>query len=75
MVDRERDHDIAVNAIKEIYQLWQVDANRAQWVGDKPSPKEPYGFDWWPGDFKVAVRIFGPHPDEAGIRRHVGCWR
>ena len=63
MVHRDTGHEIAANAIKEIYQLWQVDANRAQWVGDKPSSTEPYGFDWWPGDFKVAVRIFGPHPE------------
>ena len=63
-MDRKSNDDIAVAAIQQIYQLWQVDVDRALWVGDKPSPfSEPYGFDWWPGDFRVAVRIFGPHPE------------
>ena len=50
MVHPENGHDIAVTAIGEIYRLWQVDADRALWVGDKPSSTESYGFDWWPGD-------------------------
>lgn len=63
MVDPKTGQDIAVGAIQEIYRLWQIDTDRVRWVGDKPSSDEFYGFDWWPGDFKVAVRIFGPHPE------------
>jgi hypothetical protein len=58
--------EIAVSAIKEIYDLWKVDSDRTQWVGDTSSEvilREGYGFDWWPGDFKVRVRIYGPHPE------------
>jgi hypothetical protein len=58
--------EIAVSAIKEMYDLWQVDADRAQWVGDASATcilRDGYGFDWWPGDFKVSVRVFGPHPE------------
>src|ERR1700730_3477290 len=60
------DGGLAVDAIKTIYDTWRVNADRAQWVGD-PSPgglvREGYGFDWWPGDFKVKVRACGPHPE------------
>jgi hypothetical protein len=44
-------------------------------VGDKVSSDEFYGFDWWPGDFKVAVRIFGPHPELSTpvYKLSVGC--
>lgn len=55
--------EMAADAIQEIYQSWMITADRAQWVGEQPSPSEPYGFDWWPGDFKVEVRAFGPHPE------------
>jgi hypothetical protein len=75
VANRKNDQNIAVNAIQEIYRLWQVDAHRMQWVGEKPSLTEPYGFDWWPGDFKVDVRLFGPHPTESKpiYRLSVGC--
>lgn len=56
----------AVDAIKEIHDLWKVQADRVQWVGDPSASSfllEGYGFDWWPGDFKVEVRVFGPHPE------------
>jgi hypothetical protein len=57
---------LAVDAIKTIYDSWRGDADCAQWVGD-PSPggllREGYGFDWWPGDFRVRVRAGGPHPE------------
>lgn len=58
--------DIASRTIQEIHELWQIDPEGAQWIGE-PSLEamrdERYGFDWWPGDFKVAVRIYGPHPE------------
>jgi hypothetical protein len=75
VVDPESGDNIAVDAIQKIYRLWQVDADRARWVGDKPSSTELYGFDWWPGDFKVAVRIFGPHPERSTpiYKLSVGC--
>ena len=75
MVDPKSGHDIAVGAIQEIYRLWQIDTDRVRWVGDKPSSTEVYGFDWWPGDFKVAVRIFGPHPELSTplYKLSVGC--
>jgi hypothetical protein len=60
------DGGLGVDAIKTIYDSWRVNADRAQWVGD-PSVggllREGYGFDWWPGDFKVKVRVSGPHPE------------
>lgn len=57
---------LAVHIVKTIYDLWGVDPDRAQWVGDSSATtllREGYGFDWWPGDFKVGVRIHGPHPE------------
>jgi hypothetical protein len=57
---------IAVDAIRTIYDLWRVDEDRVQWAGD-PSPdgllRQGYGFDWWPGKFKIQVRASGPHPE------------
>ena len=58
--------ELAVGAIKTIYDLWNIDASCMHWVGDtsaKTILSEGYGFDWWPGDFKVAVRVSGPHPE------------
>jgi hypothetical protein len=60
------DGGVAVDAVKTIYDTWRVDADRAQWVGDPSAGgllREGYGFDWWPGDFKVKVRVSGPHPE------------
>ena len=57
---------LALDAIKTIYDLWRVDADRVQWVGDTSAStllREGYGFDWWPGDFKIRVRVNGPHPE------------
>ena len=55
---------LAVDAIKTMHDIWKVDPERVQWVGD-PSAfvHEFYGFDWWPADFKVEVRVYGPHPE------------
>lgn len=59
---------IAVDAIQAIYDFWRVDEDRVQWAGD-PSPdgllRQGYGFDWWPGKFKIEVRASGPHPEIA----------
>jgi hypothetical protein len=60
------DGGLAIDAIKTIYDSWRVNADRAQWVGDPSAAgllREGYGFDWWPGDFKVKVRVVGPHPE------------
>jgi hypothetical protein len=57
---------LAVDAIKTIYDLWMVDSDRSRWVGDASANtllREGYGFDWWPGNFKVEVRVSGPHPE------------
>jgi hypothetical protein len=57
---------LAVDTIKVIYDLCQGDADRIQWKGDTSARTllaEGYGFDWWPGDFKVRVRVNGPHPE------------
>jgi hypothetical protein len=58
---------IPLNAIKTIREIWQVDSNGVlEWVGDTAADtilKFGYGFDWWPGDFKVEVRVSGPHPE------------
>jgi hypothetical protein len=57
---------LAVDAIRTIYDFWRVDADRAQWMGDPSASgllRQGYGFDWWPGDFKIQVRASGPHPD------------
>lgn len=56
---------LAVVAINTIYEMWMVDASRAEWIGDPSAStlrREGYGFDWWPGDFKVEVRAKGPDP-------------
>lgn len=60
------DPEIAVQAIKTVYDLWSVDSDCVEWVGDATPDailNRGYGFDWWPGDFKVAVRVSGPHPE------------
>ena len=60
-------YEFALDIVDEIRGLWHVDPERLRWVGDV-SPKamrtEGYGFDWWPGDFKVSLRVHGPHPDD-----------
>jgi hypothetical protein len=55
---------LAVDAIERIYDQWMVDPDCALWVGD-PSDilREGFGFNWWPGDFKVEVRVNGPDPE------------
>ena len=70
------DQEIAVSAVREIYNLLQIDSDRTQWVGDPSSDailRDGYGFEWWPGDFKVRVRVNGPHPklDKAVYRLSV----
>jgi hypothetical protein len=60
------DPALAVNAIRTIYDLWQVDSDCVEWAGHAAADtifKIGYGFDWWPGDFKVQVRVSGPHPE------------
>src|SRR4051812_18040268 len=57
---------IAGEAIGKIAEIWRLDPHRTEWVGDLSPERlrtEGYGFDWWPGDFKVQVRVHGPHPD------------
>lgn len=57
---------IAVDAIRTIHDLWRIEADRVQWIGEPSAStilREGYGFDWWPGDFKVCVRVHGPHPE------------
>src|ERR1700760_4474225 len=57
---------LPAEVIQAIYDLWGVDANRVQWMGDTSASSllaEGYGFDWWPGNFKVRVRVNGPHPE------------
>ena len=50
-----REAHIGRTAIEEMFHLWQVDEERAEWREDE----EGLGFDWWPGDFTVQVRDFG----------------
>lgn len=60
------DPELAVNAIRTIHDLWKVDSDCVEWIGDTSADtifKFGYGFDWWPGDFKVAIRVHGPHPE------------
>jgi hypothetical protein len=57
---------VAIDAIHAIHDFWRVGADRVQWVGDPSAGgllREGYGFDWWPGNFKIAVRVSGPHPE------------
>src|ERR1700719_3490962 len=55
---------LAVDAIDRIYEQWMVDPDCARWAGDPSGTlREGYGFDWWPGDFKVEVRVDGPGPE------------
>jgi hypothetical protein len=60
--------ELAVDAVNKIYDQWMVDPDCSLWVGDT-SPgtilHEGFGFNWWPGDFKVEVRVTGPHPELA----------
>lgn len=56
----------AIGAIRTIHDFWQVESDCVEWVGDTDPDsifKQSYGFDWWPGDFKVSVRVSGPHPE------------
>ena len=58
--------EIAVRAVQDIYELWQIDPDGAQWVGEASADgvqKVGYGFNWLPGDFQVSVRVHGPHPE------------
>ena len=58
--------DIALRAIQEIHTLWQIDPDGAQWVGNATPEgilRDGYGFEWWPGDFKVTARVYGPNPE------------
>jgi hypothetical protein len=58
--------ELAIGAIRTIYDLWKIDTDCVHWVGDtsaKTILSEGYGFYWWPGDFKVEVRVSGPHPE------------
>jgi hypothetical protein len=53
--------EIAVSAIKEIYDLWKVDTDRTQWVGDTSSDvilREGYGFDALARPNLLAVATF-----------------
>jgi hypothetical protein len=56
--------DFAANAIRELYELWQVEPHQSQLVG-KPNDLygSGFGFDWWPGDFRVQVRVQGGDTD------------
>ena len=54
--------EIAVAAIRETYDVLKIDSDRMEWAGDTSADgifRNGYGFDWWPGDFKVQVRVFG----------------
>lgn len=60
------DTAIAIDAIQTIRDLWRVDEDRSQWVGDPSADgllRRGYGFDWWPGKFRIQVRASGPHPE------------
>jgi hypothetical protein len=60
--------ELAVDAINTIYNMWMADRHCAIWIGDTSASTilhEGFGFNWWPGDFKVAVRVTGPHPEIA----------
>jgi hypothetical protein len=57
---------LAIQAIRHIHDFWEVESHCMEWVGEATADdvfKQGYGFDWWPGDFKVAVRVGGPHPE------------
>ena len=49
------DPELAVYAIRTIHDLWKVDSDCVEWVGDTSADaifKFGYGFDWWPGYFQ-----------------------
>jgi hypothetical protein len=49
--------EFARSGLREIYQLWQVDSDRSKIFGaENDLYLDGFGFDWWPGDFKVQVR-------------------
>ena len=62
-------YELALDVVDRVRQLWKVDNELMCWMGDV-SPRamltEGYGFDWWPGDFKVSLRVHGPHRVDAG---------
>ena len=60
---------IGHTAIEEMFQLWQVDEERAEWTEDE----EGLGFDWWPGDFTVQVRTSGPVATTTRTSRITDC--
>jgi hypothetical protein len=51
---------LGASAVTSIAQVWQIDASRSRSFAD--------GFDWWPGDFRVSVRVSTSRMDEHGPR-------
>jgi hypothetical protein len=55
--------DIGKQAVEQVAAIWQVDPARCIQRED--------GFDWWPGDFRVAVTTHGrndrQNPDSCGL--------
>jgi hypothetical protein len=69
-----KQNELAAQAIGEIRQVWQVDADRMQTVGDPDHLDGPgYGFDWWPGDFKVEVRAQAERDFKVDLRDRPMC--
>lgn len=61
-------YELALDVVDEIRQRWQAEGDRLRWMGDvspKAMQQEGYGFDWWPGDFKVSLRAMGPQPEDS----------
>src|SRR5262245_33020922 len=40
--------------LDRLVEIWRIDSG-IRWI--KGGKDEPPGFDWWPGDFRVEVRI------------------
>ena len=61
------DYELALEVVDRIRQIWQAEPSCLRWMGDI-SPKamnaEGYGFDWWPGQYCVSLRVNGPHPND-----------
>lgn len=58
----ERLNDQAQQILRRIAQVWQVEDHRARW--NTSSGQSMPGFEWWPGDFRVAAWVEVPSNPE-----------
>ncbi len=58
-------NDRGRSVVEGLHGFWQIDADQSRWNEDA----DGVGFDWWPGDFRVRVRVSKPPSGIAGAER------